>query len=101
MATTFEQSGSILTVKPEGRIDTKTSPILESDIQKYIDSTDNIILDFTNVEYISSGGMRVLLALHKKLKKKGGTLKVINVKDAIYEIFKLVGFHSMVEVSQG
>ena len=101
MATTFEQSGSILTVKPEGRIDTKTSPILESDIQKYIDSTDNIILDFTNVEYISSGGMRVLLALHKKLKKKGGTLKVINVKDSIYDIFKLVGFHSMVEVSQG
>lgn len=101
MATTFEQSGSILTVKPEGRIDTKTSPILESDIQKYIDSTDNIILDFTNVDYISSAGMRVLLALHKRLKKKGGTLKVINVKDAIYEIFKLVGFHSMVEVSQG
>jgi len=101
MATTFEQSGSILTVKPEGRIDTKTSPILESDIQKYIDSTDNIILDFTNVDYISSGGMRVLLALHKRLKKKGGTLKVINVKDSIYDIFKLVGFHSMVEVSQG
>ena len=100
MATTFEQSGSILTVKPEGRIDTKTSPILESDIQKYIDSTDNIILDFTNVDYISSGGMRVLLALHKRLKKKGGTLKVINVKDSIYDIFKLVGFHSMVEVSQ-
>lgn len=101
MATTFEQSGSILTVKPEGRIDTKTSPILESDIQKYIDSTDNMILDFTNVDYISSAGMRVLLALHKRLKKKGGTLKVINVKDAIYDIFKLVGFHSMVEVSQG
>ncbi len=101
MATTFEQSGSILTVKPEGRIDSKTSPILESDIQKYIDSTDNMILDFTNVDYISSAGMRVLLALHKKLKKRGGTLKVINVKDAIYEIFKLVGFHSMIEVSQG
>ena len=101
MATTFEQSGSILTIKPEGRIDTKTSPILESDIQKYIDSTDNMILDFTNVDYISSAGMRVLLALHKKLNKKGGTLKVINVKDAIYDIFKLVGFHSMVEVSQG
>lgn len=101
MATTFEQSGSVLTVKPEGRIDTKTSPILESDIQKYIDSTDNMILDFTNVDYISSGGMRVLLALHKRLKKKGGTLKVINVKDSIYDIFKLVGFHSMVEVSQG
>ncbi len=60
-----------------------------------------MILDFTNVDYISSGGMRVLLALHKRLKKKGGTLKVINVKDSIYDIFKLVGFHSMVEVSQG
>jgi len=99
MATTFEQSGSILTVKPEGRIDTKTSPILESDIQKYIDSTDNMILDFTNVDYISSGGMRILLALHKKLNKKGGTLKVINVKDSILEIFNLVGFSNMVEVN--
>lgn len=100
MATTFEQSGSILTVKPEGRIDTKTSPILESDIQKYIDSTDNMILDFTNVDYISSGGMRVLLALHKKINKKGGTFKVINVKDSILEIFNLVGFSNMVEVNQ-
>ena len=99
MATTFEQSGSILTVKPEGRIDTKTSPILESDIQKYIDSTDNMILDFTNVDYISSGGMRILLALHKKLNKKAGTLKVINVKDSILEIFNLVGFSNMVEVN--
>ena len=99
MATTFEQSGSILTVKPEGRIDTKTSPILESDIQKYIDSTDNMILDFTNVDYISSAGMRVLLALHKKLNKNGGTFKVINVKDSILDIFNLVGFSNMVEVN--
>ena len=99
MATTFEQSGSILTVKPEGRIDTKTSPILESDIQKYIDSTDNMILDFTNVDYISSAGMRVLLALHKKLNKKGGAFKVINVKDSILDIFNLVGFSNMVEVN--
>ena len=101
MATTFEQSDSTLIVRPEGRIDTKTSPILESDIQKYIDSTDNMILDFTNVDYISSAGMRVLLALHKKLNKKGGTFKVINVKDSILEIFNLVGFSNMVEVSQG
>lgn len=99
MATTFEQSGSILTVKPEGRIDTKTSPILESDIQKYIDSTDNMILDFTNVDYISSAGMRVLLALHKRLNKKGGTFKVTNVKDSILDIFNLVGFSNMVEVN--
>lgn len=99
MATTFEQSDSILTVKPEGRIDTKTSPILESDIQKYIDSTDNMVLDFTNVDYISSAGMRVLLALHKKLNKKGGTFKVINVKDSILDIFNLVGFSNMVEVN--
>lgn len=101
MATTFEQSDSTLIVRPEGRIDTKTSPILESDIQQHLDSADDVIIDFENVDFISSGGMRVLLALHKRLKKKGGTLKVINVKDSIYDIFKLVGFHSMVEVSQG
>ncbi len=100
MATTFEQSGSTLTIKPEGRIDTTTAPVLEKEIQQHLDSANDIIIDFANVDFISSGGMRVILALYKKLKKSGGTLKVINVKDSIYDIFKLVGFHSMVDVSQ-
>lgn len=100
MATTFEQSGSILTVKPEGRIDTSTAPVLEKEIQQYLDSTVDIIMDFEKIDYISSGGMRVVLALNKKMLRKGGTLKVINVKDSIYNIFNLVGFASMVEVNQ-
>lgn len=98
MATTFEQSGSTLIVKPEGRIDTKTSPILEKDIRAHFDSAEDIIIDFENVEYISSGGMRIMLALKKQLSAKNGTLKIINVKEAIYEIFNLVGFANMVEV---
>ena len=47
MATTFEQSGSTLIVKPEGRIDTKTSPILEKDIRAHFDSAEDIITQKT------------------------------------------------------
>lgn len=99
MATEFNQLGDVLNIKPEGRIDTTTSPILEKEIHQYLDDTIHVIMDFENVDYISSGGMRVLLSLQQQLIEKDGTLKIINVKDSVLDIFTLVGFDDMVEVN--
>ena len=97
-ATVFEKEGSVLTVRPDGRLDTATSPILDSELRKHLDGVREIIMDFTQVEYISSGGLRVLLTTEQLMESRGGSMKVIHVNEHILEIFNLVGFMNMVQV---
>ena len=99
-ATVFEKQGSQLTVKPEGRLDTASSPVLESEMQPYLDGVQNVIMDFTKVEYISSGGLRLMLTTDQKLENRGGSLKIIHVNENILEICYLVGFTDIITVEQ-
>lgn len=99
-ATLFKKIGSLLTVKPDGRLDTATSPILEQELQPYLEGVENVIMDFEKVEYISSGGLRVLLAIEQQMEDRGGSLRLVHVNDNIIEIFELVGFMDVVTVDQ-
>ena len=76
--TVFEKDGDRLTVKPEGRLDTATSPILEREVQEHLDGVQELIMDFEKVEYISSGGLRVLLATEQTIENRDGSMKVIH-----------------------
>ena len=96
--TIFEKQGSTLKVKPKGRLDLVASPALEKELQEHMDGIQEIIMDFTDVEYISSGGLRVLLALEQQLEKKDGRMTVIHANDYILEVFELVGFMDVVNV---
>ena len=99
-ATVFEKQGNVLTVKPEGRLDTATSPIFDSELRKHLDGVQEIIMDFAAVDYISSGGLRVLLTTDQTMEKKGGHMKLIHVNEHILDIFKLIGFMDLVTVGQ-
>ena len=96
--TIIEQNGSVLTVKPEGRVDTETSPILEKEIQPYLDGVTEVIMDFERVEYISSGGLRLLLATEQKLEEHDGSLKLIHANEYIIEILEMMGFMDVIDV---
>ena len=74
-----------------GRLDTITAPALDKTIQEDIGDTQNLVLDLKGVEYISSAGLRVLLAAQKKMQKIG-SMKVINVCEAVMEVFEMTGF---------
>ena len=74
-----------------GRLDTTTAPALDKTINEDIGDTQNLILDLQGLEYISSAGLRVLLAAQKKLQKIG-SMKVINVCEAVMEVFEMTGF---------
>ena len=95
---TFEKQGSTLTAKPKGRLDLVTSPVLEKELRAQMDGVQEIIMDFTDVEYISSGGLRVLLAMEQQLEKNGGSMKVIHANENILDVFELVGFMEVVTV---
>ena len=74
-----------------GRLDTITAPALDKAINDDIGDTKNLILDVKGMEYISSAGLRVLLAAQKKMQKIG-SMKVKNVCPDVMEVFEMTGF---------
>ena len=77
-----------LTLAPIGRVDTITSPELESAVQ--LDGVEELVFDLAQVDYISSAGLRVLLASQKKM--AGKSMKIIGVCPAVKEVFDITGF---------
>ena len=79
------------TLQIVGRLDTITAPALDKTIQEDISDTANLVLDVEGMEYISSAGLRVLLAAQKKM-QKSGSMKVIHVCPQVMEVFEMTGF---------
>lgn len=80
-----------LFVEIAGRLDTTTAPELEEALAEGLEEVEELVLDFKELEYISSAGLRVLLALQKKMNVQG-SMVVQNVNSTIMEVFELTGF---------
>ena len=74
-----------------GRLDTTTAPALEKTIMENMNGIKSLILNFKELEYISSAGLRVLLSAQKKMQQIG-KMKVINVCEEVMEVFEITGF---------
>ena len=74
-----------------GRLDTITAPALDKTINEDIGETKNLVLDVKGMEYISSAGLRILLATQKKIQKIG-SMKLINVCEQVMEVLEMTGF---------
>jgi anti-sigma B factor antagonist len=85
-----EQTGSTLTVTLDGRLDTITSPDLEQSLTDLTGIT-HLVLDFTKINYVSSAGLRVLLALQKTMARQGDMV-VRNVDQMVMEVLEMSGF---------
>lgn len=92
-----ETNAGTLNMAISGRVDTTTAPALENELKDSYDSCESLILDFAQVEYISSAGLRVLLSAQKVMSKKGG-MKLVNVSRDIMEIFKVTGFTDILTI---
>ena len=78
-------------VKVIGRLDTVTAPQLEAEFKGNINGVEKLVLDFAALEYLSSAGLRVLLAAQKVMNKQG-EMVIRNVNETINEIFEVTGF---------
>jgi len=87
-----------LTIKVETRIDTVTAPDFENEINDEMGKFDSLIIDFSELEYISSAGLRVLIATQKKLKPENIPMTITNVNDTINEIFRMSGFDKILKI---
>jgi anti-anti-sigma factor len=98
ITTTTRDNATILSVA--GRIDTATAPALEQAINHEIEQQNRkILLNFSAVSYISSGGLRVLLATAKKLKNPGDKFALCCLSAEVLKILKLAGFTSIFSIS--
>ena len=91
------KEGSTLTMKVSGRLDTMTAPQLESESTGHLDGITEFIMDFTDLEYISSAGLRVLLVTSKMMKGKGRFV-IRNINETVREIFEVTGFLDILTV---
>jgi anti-sigma B factor antagonist len=83
-------------VHPSGRIDTAAAPALEQELNRLIgEGTKKIVLDFAAVPYISSGGLRVLLATAKKLRGPGNSFSLCALNPEVTKIMTLAGFNTI------
>lgn len=87
-----------LTITVDERIDTVTAPDFENEIMDELGNFDSLILDFKNLEYISSAGLRVLVLTQKKLKPEGIPFVIKNVNDTIKEILGMSGFDKILTI---
>ncbi|MCL2033118.1 MAG: STAS domain-containing protein [Oscillospiraceae bacterium] len=75
-----------------GRLDTVTSPKLQEALAELMSSSDKIELDFSEIGYVSSAGLRVLLLGHKNASASGKTMTLKNVLPEVMEVFEITGF---------
>lgn len=85
------KDGAEYTFLPEGRLDTITSPDLESEINEVIGDATKLTLDLSKLDYISSAGLRVLLGALQDMEGKG-EMVVCNLTPSVHEVFELTGF---------
>ena len=81
----------------EGRLDTITAPELEAAVKESIEGVNELSFDFTNLAYVSSAGLRVLLSAQKTMNGRGGMV-VRNVSEEIQEIFDVTGFSDILTI---
>ena len=89
--------GNKLEITLVGRLDTTTAPELEEALSGALDNVNELVYDFTDLEYISSAGLRVLLA-NQKFMSKQGEMKITNANSSIMEVFEVTGFSNILTI---
>ena len=84
-------NGEAVTLIVSGRLDTQTAPELEKELDSILSGLKELTFDMTNLEYVSSAGLRVILKAQKVMNAQG-SMKLTGVNDSIMEVFDITGF---------
>lgn len=98
MDVVVEEKGEVIILRVKGRLDAASSPQLEKKINSIIDGGHfKMVLNFSDVEYLSSAGMRLLLAISKKLQNLEGKVVACSLHDEVMDVIKMAGFNQVIE----
>ncbi len=92
-----KKDNEVLSIELEGRLDTTTAPQLEKTLKTEVADHTKLIFDFEKLDYISSAGLRVLLAAQKVMNRQG-EMKILHVNETIMEVFEVTGFIDILTV---
>ena len=92
-----DMNGEVLTVKPEGRLDALSAQELDEYLANRYDGVQQVILDLSEVSYISSAGLRTVMQACKSMKEKGGLL-LCNVSEPVMEVLRLTGYVDVLKI---
>ena len=91
--------GNKVILEISGWLDTQTAPQLEEALSKLDDSVTSLVFDFSKLEYISSAGLRQVIAAYKMMAGKDG-FKIIHVSDEVFDVFQLTGFDQKIQIEK-
>ena len=92
-----QKNASELIVELSGRLDTNTAPELEAALKTALEGVEELTFDLEKLDYISSAGLRVLLAAQKTMNRQG-SMKVKNANEIVMEIFEVTGFADILTI---
>jgi anti-sigma B factor antagonist len=92
---TKNADGDGMVLKVSGKLSAATSEEFDVVLNGAVGETANIVLDFADLDYLASAGLRCLIAAHKKLKARQGSLSIINVTDPVREVFEITGLEDV------
>jgi anti-anti-sigma factor len=94
-----EKHGNVCVVAPRGRLDVATSPGLAERLDKLIGgSQPRLLVDFSDVEFVSSAGLRVILATMKKIKAANGSFALCGLRPPVQEVLDITGFTPLIDI---
>ena len=99
MEITHRVENEILIIAIKGRLDAATAPIADETINKTLEeNTNRLLFDLSALEYLSSGGLRVILGAAKEIRRREGKVALAGLTQYVYEIFEVSGFTSMIPI---
>ena len=90
-------NGKSLDIALAGRLDANSAPDLEKVIQKDLAGIEDLTIDMSDISYIASAGLRVLLVAQKRMNRQG-SMKIIHVNDEVMEVFEITGFSDFLKI---
>ena len=97
MTISVERDFELVTLEITGRLDSTTAPNLETVINELSEDTKELVFDMSELEYILSAGIRVLIKAYKKMKENQGIMRIEKVNDMVREAFEITGLTQMLE----
>ncbi len=92
------QENGIVVLKVIGQLISATSSSLETEINNILETENNLILDFSELNFLASSGIRVILSAQKKIKNKNGSLVIRNVNDVVMGVFEMTGLRQFIDI---
>ena len=98
MEMTTEKNGTEMKVRLSGELNVMTAPELSDLLDKELNGVQDLTFDFAECDYVSSAGLRVLLATFKKMKAAGGTMQLDNVGTMLRDVLESTGLDAVFEI---